>query len=273
MFSSYYAKVKFSFLYEVGCLDIEKLISKVSEKYANCSTYRDRGELRTSVSCWGSVQFQTYFLAPKNLLVRIMYGPPEKPTQTDTFWTNGTGFYLHTSGAKNNCELIKGEVDFYAFGMGTLFDFEVPMLLFPDAQRFSGRFTRSKFEIVGDDRKQGLIHLRRDEESNEGAFENSFEVFVNKNDCYLRRVKCTESYAAMPTVTDLLLHKHPTLVAPMKSMLLGGSATTTPKLLLMLGKPDVFPIQPISTECIYHDVAFDEEISPALFSFSPPAES
>jgi hypothetical protein len=253
-------------------LDTAKLISKVCDKYANCNTYRARGELRTSVSCWGEVHFETFFLAPKNLLVRLIYGAPEKPIQTDMFWTNGTDFYTHASGTNNKCERIKNEIDFFAFGMGTFFEFEVPMLLLPDAQKLAGRLTHSEFEFCDNDAPKGSILLRCKKDFSEGEFENTFEVSIDKKEHSLNSVKSTESYGAMQKFGEAMVSKHPSLVAPMKTVLLGTPKDATPKLFLMLGKPGVFPIQPISTECIYHEVAFNEKIPPSLFKFSPPAD-
>ena len=40
------------------------------------------------------------------------------------------------------------------------------------------------------------------------------------------------------------------------------------KLSLLLGKPEIFPLPAIWTECIYHQASFDEDINPELFDFA-----
>lgn len=255
-------------------MDTAKLISKVCAKYANCSSYRDRGELRTSVPCWGEVHFETYFLPPKSLMVKMIYGAPNAPIQTETFWTNGTDFYVYISGSLNKCERIRSEVDFYSFGMASLFDFEAPALLMPDAKKFAGRFTHCEYELLNESAKGKSVVLRATREYKDVSFDQTFEVEIDKKGSHIKRTKSLECYAGkqLENPTAPFLGTFSTHL-PAQTFLFGQPTSAPIKLLLMLGKPGVFSMQDVSTECFYHEVAFDEKISPALFSFCPPVES
>jgi len=254
-------------------LNAQELASRVIEKYASCSSYRDNGELKTTVPSWGRVSFETFFLAPKNLMVKMLYGAPEDPIHTETFWTNGTEFYAYTSGSSTKCERIRNEVDFYSFGMASLFDFEVPALLMPDAKKFAGRFSHCDYAPIKELTKGKSLTLSAEAEYKDVSFDQTFEVEIDRKGSYIMRTKSLESYAGKQPERPAALFLGSSTQLPAKALLLGKPTTAPIKLFLMLGKPGVFPMQDISTECIYHDVAFDEKISPALFSFSPPAES
>ena len=217
--------------------------------------------LRTSVGCWGEVHFETFYLAPKNLLVRFIYGPQEKPIQTETYWTNGAEFYIHTSGTAEKCEKVKEEVDFFAFGLGTLFEFDVPMLLMPEAQKYGGKFTQP-FDVSEVKNAKSDFVLRKESDFGKEFYKSVYETVIDATNLRLKSAKTSETYSASA---------HPTLAAPIKSTMVGPANAFTPKLLLLFGKANVFAMEPISTECTYDEVHFDEKIPEALFSFRPAA--
>lgn len=219
------------------------------------------------------MSFETFFLAPKNLMVKVNYGATTNPIQTETFWTNGTEFYAYTSGSSTKCERIRNEVDFYSFGMASMFDFEVPALLMPDAKKFAGRFAHCEYAPIKESTKGKWISLSAEIEYKDVSFDQTFELEIDTEDFYIKRTKSLESYSGKQPENPAAMFVGSSTQLPAKTFLLGKPTTAPIKLLLMLGKPGVFPMQDISTECVYHDVAFDEKISPALFSFSPPAES
>jgi hypothetical protein len=251
-------------------MNAEELIAKVCEKYSKCSSYRDRGVLRTSVQCWGDVHFETYYLAPKNILVRLVYGSQAKPIQIETFWSNGTEHFAHTSGTTEKCEKLKGDVDFFAFGLGTLFEFEVPMLLIPEAQQFAGRFTQC-LELSERSKSKSEYVLRHAKDFGEELFQTTFEAFIDAKNLHVKSTKTVEKYSSTPTTMFPTLAGQPAPAAPVKTAMLGTAATFTPKLMLLFGKPNVFSMESISTECIYEEVRFDEQIPANLFAFRPAA--
>lgn len=248
------------------------LISKVCEKYSTCTSYRDRGVLRTSVECWGEVHFETFYLAPKNLLVRFVYGPQEKPIQTETFWSNGTEQFVHTSGTVEKCEKLKDEVDFFAFGLATLFEFEVPMLLIPEARQFAGRLSHCS-ELSAVSKSKNDFVLQHDRDSGEHLLKSAFEAVIDSKSLQVKSTKTVETYSSMPADMFPAFTGQPAAAAPVKTAMLRTAGTSTPKLLLLFGKPNVFPLQSISTECIYDEVRFDDKIPANLFAFRPAANA
>lgn len=247
-----------------------ELVSKVCEKYSKCTSYRDRGMLRTSVECWGEISFETFYLAPKNLLVRFVYGPESKPIQTETFWTNGTDSYAHTSGKAEKCEKLKGDVDLFAFGLGTLFEFEIPMLLIPDAQEYAGRFTQCT-ELSEVKETKSEYFLRHEKDFGEQLYKTVFEAVIDTKSLQVKKTRTSETYSSMCDEMFPTLVGQPSPGKPIKTAMLGSSVASTPKLIMHFGKPNVFPMQGISTECIYEVVQFNEKIPEALFSFRPAA--
>lgn len=246
------------------------LISKVCEKYSTCTSYRDRGVLRTSVECWGEIHFETFYSAPKNLLVRFVYGPQDKPIQTETYWSNGTEQFVHTSGTVEKCEKLSGQSEFFNFGLRSLFEFEVPSLLIPSAQEFGGWLAKCT-ELIEEisDSSHHVLSYRR----NIGAelYNTVFQAAIAKDNYQLKRVKTGQSFSCAPDIAaqDLIFQQGK--ISPIKNWTQGSVEAFAPKLLLIMGKPNVFPMKEVSTECIYHEVHFNEEIPEALFDFRPTA--
>lgn len=226
-----------------------EVVASMMKRYSSCQSYCDSGELRVSLPNWGQIHFETYYLAPKNLMVKLIYGDPSDPVLTDTYWTNGAEFYNHSKGVKNACRRLTNNTDFFRFGLTRSFDFEVPGFLMVKEVGTYGRVMTPVFRFDEPHAEPELFSLIFDAQET-----NSIELSIRKGDFALKKMRSTEN-------VDLAEHFN-----AFASFRRWSDVET--KLSLLMGKPEIFPLPSIWTECIYHQVRFDEDINPELFEFA-----
>jgi hypothetical protein len=232
----------------------EDIFAKTLKVYSSCSSYKDFGKIEIFGPASGAIFFETIFLHPDKLIVKIIYGNLTEPIQTEIFWINGNAAFFYSIGATNSCERKPVE-EARLLGLLSECDFLVPHILleqkfgltsrnFPPLQSFQNSESGGAIELVG------MLSC------------NSGTLTITMNeDFHLQKVHRRKRIQTIHPDFQLFLSTSKTLPGVQNSNYLE-------KIHLLFGEHGVLKIPDLEIVCTYKEISFDCEIPNSLFDFN-----
>lgn len=233
-------------------MTIEEIFAKTLEAYSSCNSYKDHGKIEVFGPFSGTIYFETTFLGPDKMLVKVLYGDKAEPIQTETFWINGTAAFFYSNGQKNCCERLPIE-DIRLFGLLNVCDFFVPSMLLQQTlgtteKQFPPKLSFERLE--SSQPNQFVAQLPKDAGSLTISLDEAFHLRVISRKQHVQKLfdKFEPSLAMIRTL-------------PIKTH---GLAE---KFFLLFGESGVVKVPDVELRCTYEEMIFDCEIPESIFDF------